>query len=335
MDEVLTQDEVNALLEGIADGEVDTEPKATVPESGVTSYDLTNQDRIIRGRMPTLEVIHERFTRMLRTTLFGLLHRVIDVSVVATEMKKFGEFLKTVPIPASFNLFRMKPLRGMAIMVLESRLIFAFIDSLFGGSGRPSMKVEGRDFTEIENRVIKRIVLSGLKDLERSWKSLREVEIEFERSELNPQFASVVSPSDVVIVVNFELEMDQSSGSMMVCMPYSMVEPIRAELQAGFQADRLEADRAWFLRLVTGIQQVPLEIMSQLGATEISVRELLRLKAGDVIQLDSDADAPVTVFVEGIEKLNGYLGARKGSKAIQVASPMVKEGWTWEGYEHE
>ncbi|MFQ5691764.1 MAG: flagellar motor switch protein FliM [Nitrospinota bacterium] len=335
MDEVLTQDEVNALLQGITEGAVVTEPEESPSESGIAAYDLTNQDRIIRGRMPTLEVIHERFARLLRTTFFSLLHRVIDVSVVSTEMKKFGEFLKTVPIPASFNLFRMKPLRGLAIMVLESRLIFAFIDSLFGGAGRPSMKVEGRDFTEIESRVIRRIALGALRDLERSWKPLREVKIEYERSEINPQFVSVVSPSDVVIVVNFELEMDQSSGSMMVCIPYSMVEPIRAELQAGFQADRLEADRAWFARLVTGIQQVPVEVISQLGSAEVSVRELLDLEAGDVIQLERDVDVPLSLFVEGVEKLNGYLGARKGNKAIQVNGRVSKKIWSWEDEEDE
>jgi flagellar motor switch protein FliM len=325
MDEVLSQDEVNALLQGISHGDVDTEPEESGSEDGVITYDLTNQDRIIRGRMPTLEVIHERFARMLRTTFFSLLHRVLDVSVVNTEMKKFGEFLKTVPIPASFNLFRMKPLRGMGILVLESRLIFTFIDSLFGGSGRASMKVEGRDFTEIESRVIKRIVLAALTDLERSWKPLREVRIEYDRSEINPQFVSVVSPSDVVVVVNFELEMDQSSGSMIVCIPYSMVEPIRSELQAGFQADRLETDRAWFSRLVAGIRQVPVDIASRLGTTDLSIRELLDLEVGDVIQLTEDADAPLPVYVEGIEKLMGTLGASKGSKAVQVVRRVTKE----------
>ena len=332
MDEVLSQEEVNALLHGISDGDVDTEPDETAPEDGVLPYDLTNEDRIIRGRMPTLEVIHERFARMLRTTFFSLFHRVLDVSVVVTEMKKFSEFMKTVPIPSSFNLFRMKPLRGMGLIVFESRLVFTFIDSLFGGSGRPSMKVEGRDFTEIESRVIKRLVMSALKDLEGAWKPVREIEIEFERSEINPQFVTVVSPTDVVVVVRFELEMDQSSGSMMICIPYSMVEPIRAELQAGFQTDRLEADQAWLERLVSGIHQVPVTLSSALGSSDISIQDLLSMKVGDVIQLDNDADAPITVCVEGIGKLTGNLGARKGNKAIQVLNRinMDQENGFWE-----
>ena len=326
MDKVLTQEEVNVLLQGITDGGVDTVPEEPLPEEAIAQYDLTNQDRIIRGRLPTLEVIHQRFARNLRATFFSFLHREVDVSVVSTEMKKFGEFLKTVPIPASYNLFRIKPLRGMALLVLEAPLIFAFIESLFGGGGRRSIKVEGREFTDIESRVIKRLVLIALEDLKRSWSPFREIEVEYHRSEINPEFVSVASATDVSIIVNFKLEMDDGSGgSMMICIPYSMVEPIRVELEANFQADRLEADQVWFGRLVRGVREVPVEVTSRLGTADLSVRQILEWKTGDIVQLEEDVEAPVTVFVEGVEKLEGHLGACKGNKAIQVAGRIINK----------
>ena len=207
MSSVLSQGEVDSLLRGISGGEFDSEDGFKADESDAVPYDLSSQDRIVRGRMPTLEIVHDRFVRMFRLTLSSALRKVVDISVRATELVKFGEFLKTMPVPCSLNLFRMNPLRGNAIMVLETRLVFTLIDLFFGGTGEVGVRAEGRDFSAIELRMIRRVVVSALEDLQQSWRPVFPVQITYTRSEINPQFVSIVPHSEVVVVTTFDVEM--------------------------------------------------------------------------------------------------------------------------------
>ena len=214
MSQILTQEEVDALLKGISDGEVETESQKEYDPSVAARYDLTSQDRIIRGRMPTLEMTNEKFARIFRATLSSLLRKVVSVTTLSIDTIKYGDFLKTLPVPTSLHLFRIDPLRGNAIIVVESKVIFTLVDIVFGGTGRNGFKVEGREFTAIENNLIKKVVLSALLDLEKAWKALLDVKMTYQRSEVNPQFAHIVPLTDVVVVINFEVEMDYSSGIM-------------------------------------------------------------------------------------------------------------------------
>ncbi|HBK81593.1 MAG TPA: flagellar motor switch protein FliM, partial [Nitrospinae bacterium] len=213
MNQVLSQDEVDALLQGVADDESDSplggaDEEESSGGGGIVSYDLTSQERIIRGRMPTLEIIHQRFSRAFRGAISAMLRRVVDVAIVSTDMIKFGEFLKTMPVPTSLHIYKMEPLRGFALVVLEMKLVLALVDVLFGGTARTQVKVEGRDFTPIETYIIKRVVLKLLDDLQTAWRPVHELNIEYSRSEVNPQFAGIVPPSDLVVVVNFEMEIE-------------------------------------------------------------------------------------------------------------------------------
>ena len=241
MGAVLNQDEVDALLRGVSgdDMDMDDEEDEYDPEE-VVPFDLTAQDRIIRGRMPTLEIIHDRFVRLFRLTLSNALRKVVDISVRSTELIKFGEFLKTLPVPSSMNLFRMTPLRGNAILVLETRLVFTLIDLFFGGNGELEIKSEGRDFTEIEARMIKRVTVSALEDLQSSWRPVFPVQINYTRAETNPQFVAIVPHSEIVIVVTFDVEIGRAPMAITLCVPYSMIEPIRTRLNAGFQSEQDE-----------------------------------------------------------------------------------------------
>jgi flagellar motor switch protein FliM len=322
MSNILSQEEIDVLLKGLSGGEIETDRADQREPGDFIPYDLTSQDRIIRGRMPTFEMMTERFARLYRLSLSSLLRRVVGVSALSVEMMKFGEFLKTLPVPTSLHIFRMDPLRGSAIFVVESKVIFALVDILFGGSGQSSFKIEGREFTAIENRLIKRAVLSALTDFEKAWKSILDVKIGHQRSEINPQFAHIVPLTDVVVVVHFEIEMEYSSGIVSVCIPYSMLEPVREKLQAGFQSDALEVDREWANRFREGLMSSRVELIVELGRSEVSGKEIVDLKKGDVIMLDRYRVDPLDIFVEGVQKLTAFPGVYKGNSAIQIAGTI-------------
>ncbi len=323
MGNILSQEEVDALLRGISGGVVETEAEKYHEPGEIMAYDLTSQDRIIRGRMPTLEMTNEKFARMFRTTLSSLLRKVIAVTAVSADMIKFGEFLKTLPVPTSLHLFRMDPMRGTAIFVVESKVIFTLVDIIFGGAGVEAYKIEGREFTAIENNLIKKVVLSALTDLEKSWKSLIDLKVSYQRAEINPQFVQIVPPTDVVIVINFEIEIEYTSGIVSICIPYSMLEPIKDKLAAGFQSEQLEVDKGWTNRFKDGLMQSYVEIMAELGRSQIHGKEVVNLKKGDVIQLDQYASDPLDIYVEGIIKYKGYPGNYKGNQAVQISQVIL------------
>lgn len=315
---VLDQSEVDALLKGVVKGEVETETDVPPQEGEVNGYDLTNQDRIIRGRMPTLEIINERFARVFRVSMSEVLMKTIDVSVAATDMVKFGEFIKSIPLPTSLNIFKMEPLRGYAIVVVESKLVFAIVDSFFGGTGDYHAKIEGRDFTPIEQNIIKKVVNAGLTDLERAWKPVHDIKIQYVRTEVNPQFAAIVPPSEVVIKISVEVELEHSTGKIYVCVPYSTVEPIRGKLHAGFQSDQLEVDQMWIKRFRSQIEDVLVNLTIEMGKANLTGNEIVKLKAGDVVMLENKISDGVKVKVEGVQKFSAIPGSHNGCKAIQI-----------------
>ncbi len=318
MTNILSQEEVDALLRGISGGEIETEAEEYHEPGAIITYDLTSQDRIIRGRMPTLEMTNEKFARTFRTTLSSILRKVISITAVSADMIKFGEFLKTLPVPTSLHLFRMDPMRGNAIFVVESKVIFTLVDIIFGGTGTEAFKIEGREFTAIENNLIKKVVLSALADLEKCWKPLIDLTITYQRAEINPQFAQIVPPTDVVVVMNFEIEVEYTTGVVSICIPYSMLEPIKEKLAAGFQSEQLEVDKAWSNRFKGGLMRSYVDLMVELGKVSISAKDIVNLKAGDVIQLDHYSSDPLDIFVEGIPKFRGFPGIFKGNQAMQI-----------------
>ena len=320
MGSVLSQEEVDALLQGVASDDVAGE-KDDVEEydpEEIVSFDLTAQDRIIRGRMPTLEIIHDRFVRLFRLTLSNALRRVVDINVRSTELIKFGEFIKTLPVPTSMNLFRMTPLRGNAMMVFETRLVFTLVEMFFGGGGDMETKTEGRDFTEIESRMIKRVIISALEDLQTSWRPVFPAQVNYVRSEVNPQFVSIVPHSEIVVVVTFDIEIGRAPMSIIVCVPYSMIEPIRTRLNAGFQSEQDEKDNTWSNRFKQNLQKVDVELIAKLGEMNISVRDFLNLQKDDVLYLEHETKTPISIEVNGVKKFTGFQGAYKGHKAINI-----------------
>jgi flagellar motor switch protein FliM len=323
MPNILTQDEVDALLRGISGGKIETEVTDLHDPDAVNAYDLTSQDKIIRGRMPTLEMTNEKFARMFRSTMSSTLRKVVNVSTISTGMVKFGEFLKTLPVPTSLHLFKMDPMRGSSIFVVESKIIFTLVDVIFGGSGTTSYKIEGREFTAIENNLIKKIVINALSDLESAWKALIDLKISYQRSEINPQFAQIVPPTDVVVVVNFEIEIEYTTGIISLCIPYATLEPVREKLQAGYQSENMEVDKAWASKFKDCLMTSDVDVVVELGRSQISCKDLVNLQKGDVIRLDQYATDSLDVFIEDIIKYKVSPGLYKGNLAGQITKLII------------
>ncbi len=317
MNKVLEQDEVDALLRGLTGGEVEAETDSSGDDSGIVPFDLANQDRIIRGRMPVLEIVNDRFARLATNALSNAVRKRVELNPISIDMTKFGDFMRSLPVPTSINIFKMEPLRGNAIIVVDARLVFALVENFFGGAGSQP-KIEGREFTRIEQAIVDRVIKIVLDKMEESWRPVHEVNMELVRSEINPQFAAIVPPSDVVVVITFEVELETAVGSLVACLPYATIEPIRSKLHASFQTERLEVDHAWVSRLKERLMETPVELKVGFGSSQITGNQLMRLKVGDVILLDTDTDDLLECTVANVPKFHGVSGIVKGNKAFQI-----------------
>ena len=239
-EKILDQDEIDALIHGVDSGAVSTEAPPGPGE--VRNYDFQNQMRIVRGRMPTLEMINERFARLFRVSLYNLLRRSPEISVAPVGIKKFSEYVHTLHVPTNLNLVKINPFRGMALIVLDPKLVFAVVDNFFGGTGRHA-KIEGREFTATEQRIIHMILRSVFADLHVAWSHIADIEVDYIQSEINPHFANIVSPSEIVVVTSFHVDLDGVGGELHITMPYGMIEPLREILDSGMASDRVEKDR--------------------------------------------------------------------------------------------
>jgi flagellar motor switch protein FliM len=310
---ILNQDEIDALIHGVDQGAVSTEPGPSPGEA--SAYDFQSQMRIVRGRMPTLEMINERFARLFRSNLYGILRRTPEVAVNPIEMKKFSDYLLTLHVPSSLNMVRIQPLRGTALILLEPRLVFAIVDNFFGGNGRHA-KIEGRDFTATENRIIQMVLKNAFADLQEAWSHVVQLRVEYLQSEVNPAFANIVSPSEVVVVTSFHVELEGGGGDVHVTLPYSMIEPLREQLDSGMTSDRVEHDERWAQSMKEEIDDAEVEVSTVLGRAQISLAQLLNLKPGDIVPCDFAGK--VTVLAETVPVFRGSFGLSRGMQAVKV-----------------
>ncbi|HXN10808.1 MAG TPA: flagellar motor switch protein FliM [Steroidobacteraceae bacterium] len=316
--EMLDQDEIDALLRGVDANEVAVGAGTSVPGE-VRNYDIATQVRIVRGRMPTLEMINDRFARLLRIGLYNMVRRTPEIAVAPVQVLKFSEYVHTLHVPASLNLVKFAPLRGTALFVLDSKLVFTLVDNFFGGSGRHA-KIEGRDFTGTEGRIIQIVLRQAFNDLKEAWAPVCPLNVEYLNSEMNPQFANIVSPSEIVVITCFRIDLEGGGGELHVTMPYSMIEPIRDLLDSGIQSDRAEGNERWSHTLREEIQDVSVNLVPLLGNASMTVGQLLELKPGDVIPCDFDGT--ITLLAEGVPFLRGSYGLSRGQQAIKVVDCM-------------
>ncbi|HVN70563.1 MAG TPA: flagellar motor switch protein FliM, partial [Desulfomonilia bacterium] len=317
MGQILTQEEVDALLKGVVGGEIVTETDVPPLEEGqFQRFDFAAQDKVVRGRMPSLDAIHDRFARFFRNTLSSMLRKMVDITPVSLDTIKFGNFMRSLPVPSSIHIIRVDPLRGNALVIVETKLVFALIDSFFGGKGAGTMKIEGREFTAIEQRILNKVVHAAIKELVNSWQPVYELEFHYIRPEMNPQFAGIIPNEDVIVVVQFEVEMDEMTGNIMICLPYMLIEPIRDRLYATFHSEeKMSVDRTWVNRLKVELLGVYVDVDVELGRAQISPRDLSSLKPGNIIVLEKDINEPLMVKVQNLPKFYAKPGKIKDNLA--------------------
>jgi flagellar motor switch protein FliM len=313
-DNFLSQEEVDALLKGV-NGDQD-ENSSLEDDSGVRPYNLATQERIVRGRMPTLEIINERFARLLRIGLFNFLHRSSEVSIGPVRVSKYSEFIRNLVVPTNLNVVHMKPLRGTALIVFDPNLVFLLVDNLFGGDGRFHTRVEGRDFTQTEQRIIQRILGIVFENYAKSWEPVYPIEFEYIRSEMNTQFANIATPNEVVVSTTFTIELGPVSGEMHFCTPYSMIEPIRDLLTSSLQGETLEMDKRWIRLMTQQIQTAEVEIVADLGIAKSSLGKVLNMKIGDIIPIN--VPSTVEAKIDGVPVMECTYGRLNGQYALKV-----------------
>ncbi len=327
MAQVLSQDEIDALLGGLDEAvepESEEQSSSREHEGEVIPYDFANATAMSRVKFPGFAVINDHFNRGLRTTLSSILRVMVDSSAVPIEVMLFKDFLKKVPVPSSLHIVKMEPLRGHAMLVMDSQLVFCIVEIFLGSTTIGKSRIEGREFTSIEQRLIKRIVNSILKDWSRAWQSIYPIEIQYVRSEINPQFAKIIQEEDAVIVCKFQLDIEEMSGVIYICLPVSLIQPIKSKLQKSFQVDETE-DPAWRQAMLKNVLDVPVRLDVPLGTAELTGSDVLDLEVGDIIQLDTRVDDLLTALIKDQPKFMGQPGIYRGQKALKIEKVLLEE----------
>ena len=330
--QILSQDEVDALLQGIT-GESQKVESEEVKVEGIRDYNIASQEKIVRGRMPTMEIIGERFARNIRLGLFNLIRKSPEVSIGGAKVIKYSAFLREIVVPTNFNLVNIKPLRGNGLIVCDPTLVFAVIDSLFGGAGKYHTRIEGRDFSPTELRIIMRLVEVIIVEYKKAWVGIYPVDMEYVRSEMQPQFANIATPSEIVVATSFTLEVCDSTGTIHICIPYSTLEPIRDVLYSTMQGDSAEPDRRWVNLMKEQIQSAKVELVAELATARVTVEQVLGFKPGDFIELDL---APmIQAKVDGVPVFDCHYGTSNGRNAIKIDKLLTGPDAGWLGADHE
>ena len=311
----LSQDEVDSLLKGVT-GEADEPDQHAEPESGIRPYHLGSQERIVRGRMPTMEIINARFARLFRIAFFNLIRRTADISVGQIRIQQYSEFIRNLPVPANFNVVQPKPLRGHALFIFDPNLIFLVVDNMFGGDGRFHTRVEGREFTQTEQRIIQKLLEAVFESYGKAWEPVYPLELEYVRSEMNSQFASVTTANEVVLVTTFDIEFGGIGGAFHVLMPYAMIEPIRELLYSTVQGEHMVSDQRWLRTLSKQVQSADVELTAILGHARITLDQVLKMRDGDTIQLDTQEN--IVAQVDGVPVMECKYGVSNGQYALKV-----------------
>jgi len=314
--DILSQDEVDALLGGVDDGAIDTSAEEVELDGEARSFDFNNQERIIRGRLPTLEMINDRFSRYFRVSFFNMLRKSPEISVNGIEMIKFSEYIHTLFVPTSLSMIKMAPLRGTGLIMLDPKLVFILVDNFFGGDGSIHAKIEGRDFTNTELRVIEKVVQMCFVDLVKAWAPVMSVEYSYHNHEVNPHMANIVSPTEVIVVSNFHVELDGGGGDLHVVYPYSMIEPIRTVLDAGVQSDHGDLDERWSILLKEELMHARINMQGLFIEKQLPVSDLINFKAGDIIPIDMPEQ--VVLLAEDMPIIRGQYGEHQGNTAVKV-----------------
>jgi flagellar motor switch protein FliM len=323
--EQLSKEEIDTLLSSVDSGDVDTTPFDIDP-ADVEPYDLGSQDRITRGRIPTLDIINERFIRSLRVSMFNMIRRETEITATGVKMLKFSEYLGELSMPMSLNLIDINPLRGTGLCVIKPELVFSTVDNFFGGDGRYQTRIEEREFTPTENRVVQLLLDMFFTDMSEAWNPVMELDFKFQSSEVNPQFANIVNPADVVVISSFKVDINNGAGEFDFVMPYSMLEPIREVLDAGIHGEKADVDKRWVNTLKQEMTNVVVGLNSSMAHTKLTIAEVLNLNNGDVIPIEMPD--LVTVRAADVPIFRGVLGNSNGKNSVQFVESIARPDYS-------
>ncbi len=321
-DQILTQEEIDALLSAMDSGEVDLEEEAK-SETEIVAYNLTSQNIMLRDQFYALEEVYDKFASLFEAHLSAVLQRSMEVEFVSTEMVKYQECISAFSSPTSFSVYTMDPLIGSAMLAIEPRLVYSLIDCMFGGDGKPTDRM--REFTLIEQRMVRRFASEVLTCLEQAWKTIDPIRIDIKRAEIKPEFVHLASPNDLMVVIVFAVKGQEFSGNLHLCIPYLMLEPIKDKLSSKYLRGKNQ-EHTWSEQLEMLLQDTPVTIIAELGIATRSVKDLLDLQVNDVLQLNTGPEDLITLTVDHVPKYLGFPGIIKGNRAVEIAGLLQKNG---------
>lgn len=324
MKKILTREEIDALLNDVAEGRIDPEKELAMEKGGVLNYDLFNK-MTHKGMMPNLDIIYDSFIRSYRVTISNRLRKMVEIKKIGARPYKFDDFLISLPSPVCMGIYKIEPLKGASMLAMDSNLVFAIMDGILGGTGTPRIPEKNRMFTSIELRIMQKIVKDALLDMEKAWAPLHATKMNLVRMEMNPRLVNIVPPEYHVVTMQLEIQIDNIKGNMIFAVPYMTVEPIRDKLKNGIQFDLMAVDSKWSYRLSNELTEAPLELTVEIGNTMISLEELMNLASGDTIVLDKDCRSELVVKVGGVGKYMGLPGTCGGNKAVQITRIIKRE----------
>ena len=325
MEQLLSQDEIDALLKGISDGDIETakegepEAAAAAPErTDAQVFDFAKYTKGRKERLSALEFISDRLSKSLRSALTLFLEREVDINVTPTQYTEYGEFIKTLPLPTNMNIVITDNLKGFFIVIFDAKLIFCVLETVFGSNTITVPKIEGREFTKIEFNVIKKLVDLVSVEMEKAWEPVYEIRCKYSRSEINPNYITMVSQEETVVILEFSIEIADVVSWMKLCMPYGILETIKGYLISTPSREDMEMRAKWFQKLQGSINDVPLELRAVLGKKKLTVQEFLKMKKETVIITDSSVDEPIDVTIMDTTKFKGRMGIWRGNKAVKI-----------------
>jgi flagellar motor switch protein FliM len=323
-DQILSQEEIDALLNAMDKGEVDVkERRKGSVEAPVKPYNLTSQNRMLRDQFDALEEVYDKFCTVMDTSLTTNLQQPIEVEFVSTEMIKYGEFISAFTNPTGFGIFSMDPLIGSALIAMEPKLLFSLIDCMFGGDGKPTDDI--REFTIIEQRMIRRIMLDTLKKMEEAWKVVYSLQFSLKKIESKPEFVHLVNPNELMLIILFSIKGEVFSGNIHLCISSLMLEPIKEYLSSRYMTEK-EIKNTWVSQIQNLLKNTNVTLVAELGKTKKTIGNLLALKVDDVINLPTGTQDLITINVENVPKYQGFPGIVKGNNAVEITGLIEQIG---------
>jgi flagellar motor switch protein FliM len=322
VEQLLSQDEIDALLNTISSQDdepeiAESETIAATPQKARV-FDFTKYTKGRKERLPALEFITDRLSKSLRSALTLFLEREVEINITPTQYTEYGEFIKTLPLPTNMNIVTTDNLKGFFMVIFDAKLIFCVLETVFGSTTISVPKIEGREFTKVEFNIIKKLVDLVSVEMEKAWEPVYEIRCKYSRSEINPNYITMVSPEETVVVLELSLEIADVVSWMKICVPYGILETIKGYLVSTPSREDMDMRAKWFQSLEKSVNEVPLELRAVLGKKKLSLQEFLKIKKDSVILTDTAMNEPIDVTIMNAKKVKGKMGVFRGNKAIRV-----------------